>query len=154
MTPEKPRKHNDELLSTYKPTPVLLIQESEAEKDKKNSNKSSQKVMKPIVNQKRKEAERKTDIQECDFSFRESLKSTAANSSALPRNASSKGGLSPKMSVNSQVSQPLSSKENIDIRKKLPKATPLALAKPQKALPALEEEYCPTFGNYKLIRFN
>lgn len=147
-------KGADEMASPYRPTTIHMVQKADLEREKMASGKSSLHSLKQISEKVANQRPSKQDSKECDFSFRESLKSTAANSTSFQRNSRSRTGLSPKNSVQSSVQPPSNQKENGDPRKKLPKATPLALSKPQKASVAMEEEYCPTFGNYKLMRFN
>lgn len=140
---------------SYKPTVVnLSLVENTSPKPKNKV--VSKPVEKRVTNksQVRQKAKKEED-NSAAFSFRDSeaTRSTTAHSnSQLRPNDSQKAMTSVSGSI-SDMSYRMANKENIGAKRKTGRPTPLAFARPQISVDETDE-YCPTFGNFKLMNIN
>jgi hypothetical protein len=145
----------DMSMISYRPTVVdMTLIENNANNQKKNTSlkpEAKRSMKRPPLKQKTKTA----DESQASFSFREyeaTPSTTACGSSYLRPNDSRKTITSVGGSM-SDMSYRVSNKENSKPRRKVARPTPLTLAKPKFSVEEADE-YCPTFGNFKLMNIN
>ena len=140
---------------SYRPTVVdmTLIENTFANKKKVSPTKqeANKGIKRPPIKHKMKAKE----DNHAAFSFREyeATPSTTACESSYLRPSDSRKAMTSVSGSMSEISYRGTNKENSKPKRMGGRPTPLSLAKPQFLIEEADE-YCPTFGNFKLMNIN